>query len=76
MSNLNSDEKLTTIKVSEYIQCRDCSLTSDGTPYSNHYTKSSCKAYPYPGMKPADILLKGIHNCQYFRRADKVNEDD
>ena len=37
-------------------QCKECALRDDGTVWSNHYTKSSCQRYPYPRMKPLEVI--------------------
>lgn len=37
-------------------QCKECIFSDDGTIWSNHYTKSSCQKYPYPNMKPVEVI--------------------
>lgn len=46
-------------------QCKNCIYQDGGTPFSNHYTKSSCQRYPYPKFKPIEVINnKG--DCVYF----------
>ena len=66
LSNLQTDEPMAARQVSWDIQCRDCVNSNDGTVYSNQYTKSCCKAYPYPDMKPVEVLLEGKYTCMYY----------
>lgn len=66
-NNLQSDEPMSALQVDEDIQCKTCALSDDGTPYSNHYTKGSCQAYPYPAIKPREILWNGFHTCIYYK---------
>lgn len=37
-------------------QCKSCAYQNDGTVWSNHYTKSSCQKFPYPDMKPIEVI--------------------
>lgn len=37
-------------------QCKKCIFQDGGTVWSNHYTKSSCQKYPYPSMKPIEVI--------------------
>lgn len=46
-------------------QCKACINRYDGTVWSNHYTKSSCKKYPYPKMKPIEVI-NNTANCPYY----------
>ena len=46
-------------------QCKSCVNQDNGDVWSNHYTKSSCKKFPYPNMKPIEVIdNKG--KCPYF----------
>lgn len=45
-------------------QCKLCIYQDDGTPWSNHYTKSSCQQYPYPKMKPIEVI-NNEGDCPY-----------
>ena len=36
--------------------CEDCLLWGHGDAYSNAYNKSSCDMYPYPAMKPIEVI--------------------
>ena len=45
-------------------QCKDCIFRDDGTVWSNHYAKSSCQKYPYPKMKPVEVI-DNESNCPY-----------
>ncbi|MBQ6713247.1 MAG: hypothetical protein IJN28_05635 [Selenomonadales bacterium] len=45
-------------------QCKDCTFQSDGSVWSNHYTKASCQKYRHPKFKPIEVIdNKG--NCPY-----------
>ena len=46
-------------------QCKSCKHQDDGTVWSNHYTKSSCKKFPYPKMKPIEVM-DNTSNCPYY----------
>lgn len=49
--------------------CKDCIFRDGGTPFSNHYTKSSCMMYQHPKMKP----LRVINNtglCEYYNNGE------
>ena len=37
-------------------QCKNCIFQSDGTVWSNHYSKSCCQKYSYPRFKPVEII--------------------
>ena len=39
----------------------------DGTVYSSHYTKSSCRMYPYPKFKPLAVI-DGSEQCDYYEK--------
>lgn len=69
LSNLQTDERMSAKQISMDIQCKDCINSNDGTAYSNHYTKSCCKAYPYPDMKPVEILLEGKSSCKFYKKS-------
>ncbi len=45
-------------------QCKDCKYQDDGTPWSNHYTKSCCQMYQYPKFKPLEVI-NNEDNCNY-----------
>lgn len=66
----HNDEVLTDNSKTEYCkQCKDCMFRDDGTPFSNHYTKSCCMIYPYPGHKPPHVINNnGL--CEYFSDSD------
>lgn len=51
----------------KYRQCKDCIFRDDGTVYSNHYTKSSCRMYPYPKFKPLAVM-DGSEQCDYYEK--------
>lgn len=51
----------------EDIECKTCENKNDGTIYSNDYTKASCQEFPYPQVKPLEVLFKGAH-CPKYRR--------
>ncbi|MGN0905682.1 MAG: hypothetical protein ACI4NM_00915 [Bullifex sp.] len=45
-------------------ECKDCVYRDDGTIYSNRYDKGNCQKYPYPKMKPLDVIFKNA-KCEY-----------
>lgn len=45
-------------------QCKGCKFQDDGSIYTNHYTKASCQKYPYPKMKPIEVI-DNEGNCPY-----------
>ena len=53
-------------KINYCKQCKDCAYWGNGQdPFSNAYDKCSCDFYPFPSMKPSDV----IHNrakCEYW----------
>ena len=48
-------------------QCKDCIFRDDGTVYSSHYTKSSCRMYPYPKFKPLAVMY-GSEQCEFYEK--------
>lgn len=46
-------------------QCKNCMHQDDGTLWSNHYTKSSCRMFPYPKMKPSAVI-NNTGKCPYL----------
>lgn len=52
-------------------QCKDCKFQSDGTIWSNYYTKASCQKYPYPKFKPIEIIDNKIDCC--YRQVQDTN---
>ena len=52
-------------------QCKDCVFQSDGTAFTNHYQKTSCKMYPYPNMKP-----EGVRNNKMICEYHNTGADD
>lgn len=67
----HKEEVLTDNSGIEYCkQCKDCIFRDDGTPFSNHYTKSSCMMYQYPNMKPSKVINnKGL--CEYYSKSEE-----
>lgn len=65
-SNLQTEELFTDNRGLENCkQCKDCIFRDDGTPWSNHYTKSNCRMFPHPGFKPLRVINNsGI--CEYY----------
>lgn len=62
-------------KVEYCKQCKDCLFRSDGTVWSNHYTKASCQIYKYPGMKPFRVINNnGL--CEYYHNENDKEEDE
>jgi hypothetical protein len=51
-------------------QCKSCEYQDGGTPFSNHYTKSSCQMYAYPKMKPIEVI-DNEGDCPYFSLIEK-----
>lgn len=37
-------------------QCKDCTFRDDGTVWSNDFKKACCQKYPYPKVKPNDVI--------------------
>lgn len=48
-------------------QCKSCEHQDGGTPFSNHYTKSSCQIYAYPKMKPIGVI-NNKDGCPYYNK--------
>jgi hypothetical protein len=63
------EEIISTVQVSEDIDCKDCAYADDGTIYSNHYTKGSCQQYPYPDTKPLSVLFDDVA-CPKYKKKD------
>lgn len=38
-------------------QCKDCILWGHGDAFGNAYDKTSCDIYPYPDMKPQEVMM-------------------
>lgn len=65
----NVDEVFGTTIPSEDIICKNCKYRDDGTAFSRPYTKGNCQKFPYPGIKPLEILNAG-GNCSYYEKED------
>lgn len=37
-------------------QCKNCIFRDNGDVWSNHYTKSNCQMFKYPGLKPSEVI--------------------
>lgn len=46
-------------------QCKDCCFWGNGDAFSNAYDKTSCDIYPYPNMKPIEII-NNTGDCPYW----------
>lgn len=64
--DVHEDEVFSDNSKIEYCkQCKNCIFKDGGTPFSNHYSKSSCQVFQYPNMKPLHVIdNNGI--CEYF----------
>lgn len=51
----------------ETIVCKDCMFRNDGTIWSSEYTKGCCQMFPYPAMKPIEVLFKK-GSCKKYKK--------
>lgn len=61
-----NDETLSDNTHADYCrQCKDCAMWGIGNdPFSNAYDKSCCAMYPYPGIKPPEVI-RNSGLCQW-----------
>jgi hypothetical protein len=52
-------------KIENCKQCKTCSHRDGGTIYSNNYQKASCAIYPYPKIKPMEVI-KNTGKCEFY----------
>jgi hypothetical protein len=62
----NHTEEYNPVFVSKDILCKTCANKNGKTKYSNEYTKSNCKEYPFPGLKPGGVLF-GKMKCPGYK---------
>lgn len=46
------------------LQCKNCVKWGGNDPFMNKYDKSNCKAFPFPGFKPNDVMEDKVA-CPY-----------
>ena len=46
-------------------QCKNCAFWGNGDAFSNAYDKTCCDIYPYPGMKPSEVI-NNRGECPYW----------
>jgi len=61
------EDELHVVYPKDDICCRTCAFKNDGTIYANDYHKGSCQKFPYPMVKPMDVLFKNAM-CNEYRK--------